>query len=63
MFIFGKKGKPLNSVAAILKNQPRNSCGQTGLEIWKPTLKSGKAMWIFKIIASHKSKLIVTLSH
>lgn len=47
MFIFGKKGKPLNSVAAILKNQPRNSCGQTGLEIWKPTLKSGKSYMDF----------------
>lgn len=32
MFIFGKKGKPLDSVAAILKTSPENSCGQTGLE-------------------------------
>lgn len=41
MLVFDKKGKPCDSVAAILKNQPRNSCGWIA-EIWKLPLKRRK---------------------
>lgn len=59
-FIFGKKGKPLDSVAATLKTSPEMDWFGN-LEAYIKIRK--KLSGLLKTIASHKSKQIVTLNH